>query len=153
MKFFKTKELILLPVLATFIQCSNPSTPGELSKIKDELNTAKSTIENLKSQIEPEGNLVHIVFFKTKPKADLAALGRAIKKLEGIEVVKDLQYGAFENLEDQRALSNYTMMMEMSFDNKSDYQTYQKHAIHLKLKEEVKSFLAAPPATYDYIKE
>ncbi len=151
------KKLVCIFTLLVWVACSNPGAntlvQEELTKVKTELATAKQNIESLKSQIEPEGELVHIVFFDLKADANADALTAEIKKLEGIEVVKDLQVGPFENLGDQRALSDYDMMMEMSFDNKSDYRTYQAHPIHLALKESAKAFLAAPPATYDYIKD
>lgn len=147
------KNIGIIILLLCLIGCSNSDNQKALKQMKEELSLAKSTIERLNSQIEPEGDLVHVVFFKTKPEADIVALGKEIEKLKAIEVIKDLQYGAFENLEDQRALSDYSMMLEMSFDNKVDYQTYQKHPIHLQLKENAKAFLAGPPATYDYMKK
>jgi len=147
------KKPLLFILLVGIISCSNPTVQEDLNKVQAELATAKSTIENLKSQIEPEGKLVHIVFFKLKTNVDLVALGNEIKKLEAIEVIKDLQFGFFENLDDTRALSDYDLMMEMSFDDKEAYKKYQAHPIHLALKENVKSFLAGPPATYDYLKK
>ena len=146
------KSFVPLIILLTTMSCSNKSLLKELKHTQDELTLAKATIESLNTQIEPEGKFVHIVFLKTKPDVDLVALAAEIKKLENIEVVKDLQYGAFEDLQDARAMSEYNFIMEMSFDHKADYQQYQKHPIHLRLKENTKSFVAAPPVTYDYLK-
>jgi len=147
------KNIGILILLTGFISCSNIVNQEELEKAKLELAAAKTTIENLKSQIEPEGDLVHVVLLKTKFSANLDALGSEIEKLRSIEVIKDLQYGAFENLGDKRALSDYSMMMEMSFDNEADYQIYQKHPLHLKLINNTKLLMAGPPATYDYMKK
>ncbi len=132
--------------------CSDQNLQTQVNQLKSDLETAQSTIENLQTQIEPEGDLVHVVFFKTKPDADLNALGAAIEKLASIKEVKDLQYGSFEDLGDARAL-DFDLMMEMSFDSEADYKIYQAHPVHLQLKEAVKSFLAGPPATYDYLKK
>jgi hypothetical protein len=145
------KSFILSIILLTSVGC-NTALQKELKNAQDELVLAKGTIETLNGQIEPEGKLVHFVFLKTKPDADLVALATEIKKLESIEIVKDLQYGAYQELHDIRALSNYTFVMEMSFDNEADYQLYQKHPIHLALKENTKAFLVGPPDTYDYLK-
>ena len=146
------KYLLFFPILI-FASCSDSAIKKELSKAKNELDAAKKTIENLKAQIEPEGNLVHVVFLKVKPNADQSALIAEIKKLKNIDEVMDLEFGPFENLGDARALSEYSMMMQMSFADSAAYQNYQKHPIHLALRENTKQFLAGPPATYDFIKK
>ena len=146
------KNLSLLIILSSFFSCSNSTLQNELKKVKDELAITKTTIETLKSQIDPEGKLVHVVFFKLKPDADLETMIAEVKKLEAIDEVKDLEVGYFENLGDDRALSEYSMMMEMSFDNVAAYEKYQKHPIHLALKENAKPLMAGPPATYDFMK-
>ncbi len=146
-------KCILFFSLFIFVSCADTATQDELAKVKSELETAKTKISELESNIEPEGDLVHVVFFKVKPDADEAALVTEIKKLEGIKEVMDLEVGPFEDLEDARALSEYSVMMEISFADEAAYQTYQKHPIHLTLKENVKAFLAGPPATYDFVKK
>lgn len=75
-----------------------------------------------------------------------------IKKLEAIEQVHEMQVGQFKDLGDQRALSDYELFLQMSFTDEAAYQTYQKHPIHLTLKEKAGAYLAGPPVTYDYIK-
>lgn len=145
-----TLSILLIFCLAS---CSNSALQKEMDKVKSELKLAKATIEDIKIQIEPEGKLVHFVFFKLKPDTDELALIEEIKKLESIEVVKDLQVGPFENLDDDRALDQFGLVMEMSFDNADTYKVYQTHPIHLALREKAKPFLAGPPATYDYIKK
>lgn len=142
-----------LMVLVLFTACSDASVQEELAKTQRELTTAKSEIEQLKMEIEPEGELVHIVFFKVKPGVDEAALTAEVKKLEAIKEVKDLEVGPFQDLGDARALSDYSMVMEMSFDNLEAYERYQVHPIHQALKENTKTFMAGPPATYDYMKK
>ena len=146
------RNLLYLILLSFLLGCSNGAIQEALHKAEEELAAAKNTIVELESQIEPEGQLVHIVFFQLKPEADQAALIAEIKKLEAIDVVKDLEVGPFEDLGDGRALSHYQIMMEMSFDDAAAYKRYQAHPIHLALKESSKAYLAGPPATYDYVK-
>ncbi len=136
-----------------FASCSDSALHDDIKKMKNELSEARANIETLKGQIEPEGSLVHVVMFKLKPDTDQAALIGEIKKLERIEQVKDLEVGGFEDLGDKRALSIYDMTMTMSFDSRADYETYQKHPIHLALKEYVTPMAAGAPATYDFIKK
>lgn len=146
------KYLFIFPLLI-FVSCSDSSLQKQLESTQNELQAAQATIENLQEQIEPEGDLVHVVFFKLKPDADQAVLLAEVKKMEGIKEIMDLEIGPFENLGDARALSEYSMMMQMSFADAAAYQTYQKHPLHLALKENVKPLMAGPPATYDFIKK
>ena len=144
------KYLNLL-LLITFFSCSNSAVQQELEKAKQQLVEAQAVIKNLEEQIEPEGDLVHIVLLKLKPDADQAALIVELKKMEGIKEVMELEVGPFEDLGDARALSDYNMIMQMSFKDQTAYETYQKHEIHLNLKESLGPYLAGPPATYDYM--
>lgn len=146
------KYLYFLSILF-FLSCSNNKLETDLANLQQELATANEKINQLQSQIEPEGELVHLVFFKIKPDADQTALVAEIKKLENIQEVMDLEVGPYENLGDTRALSDFTMLMQMSFANKAAYENYQKHPIHLALKENTGQFMAGPPATYDFIKK
>jgi len=41
----------------------------------------------------------------------------------------------------------------MSLKNEKAYQDYQKHPIHLALKENTKQYMAGPPVTYDFVKK
>ncbi len=133
--------------------CANNALQEEVATLKNNLQVAQEKITNLESQIEPEGELVHLVFFKVKPDADQAALVAEVKKLESIKEVMDLEIGPFEDLGDIRALSDYTMLMQMSFADKAAYERYQKHPIHLALKDNTGAFMAGPPATYDFVKK
>jgi len=135
-----------------FLSCSN-KLETDLANLQQELATATEKIKQLQSEIEPEGKLVHLVFFKISADADQSAFVAEIKKLEKIEGVMDLEVGPFEDLGDPRALATYTMLMQMSFADKKAYDRYQKHPIHLALKENIGQFMAGPPATYDFIKK
>ncbi len=136
-----------------FASCTNTAVQEELATTKAALNAAQAKITTLQNQIEPEGDLVHVVLFKLKPDADQAALLAEIKKLEAIEEMMDLEVGPFKNLGDARALSDYSMMMQMSFADTTAYQKYQQHPIHFALRENTLQYMAGPPATYDFIKQ
>lgn len=146
------KYLMFFIFLAGILSCQNTQAVEELEKVKSELNAANEKIESLKAQIEPEGELVHLVFLKVKEEVEMTKLISELKSLAAIEGLKDFELGPFQNLDDSRALSEYDLLMEMSFDNEAAYQKYQADPIHLALKEKLKSMLAGPPATYDYRK-
>ena len=73
--------------------------------------------------------------------------------MEAIKEVMDFEVGPFENLGDSRALSNYSILMQMSFATIAAYKRYQEHPLHSALKENTSPFLAGPPATYDFRKK
>ena len=149
----KMKYLLLIPALCMFIGCSNPQLEKEVEALKKELSEAEAAIVELNSQTTQEGELVHMVFLKVKPDTDQAALMDEMKKLAEIEGVQDFAVGPFENLGDARALSEYALVMEMSFADSAAYGVYQKHPTHLNLRENLGQYLAGPPATFDYIKK
>lgn len=95
--------------------------------------------------------LVHLVYFNLKPEANGKEFIEALKKMATIPVVKDLEVGHFKDLSDKRAMVDFEVIMQMAFDSEEDYKTYQAHPVHLELKKLATDFVAAPPATYDYI--
>jgi len=128
----------------------------ELDAAKNALATAEVALKKANKKIATLkqadiGKLVHVVFFKVKSDTDAEAVIAAIKKLQEIPEVQDLEVGTFEDMGDSRSLSDYNLVMEMTFDDKATYDKYQQHPIHLELKDGIGSFLAAPPATYDFI--
>lgn len=147
------KSHIFMLIFFFTVGCSNSAIQEELNKSKKELDAARLTIETLKDQIEPEGKLVHTLLFKLKSNEDAVALGIQLNKLKKIVVVKDLQFGLFVDLKDEFALSEYSMMLEMSFDNKADYYTYLDHPIHIAAQKAGAQYIASPPVSFDYIKQ
>ena len=147
-------RLLLFFSLITLLACTDTNKLQDaLVTTQQQLATAKEKIAQLETQIEPEGELVHLVFFKVKPDIDQAALVAEVKKLSNIKEVMDLEIGPFEDLGDERALGDYSMLMQMSFANKAAYEVYQKHPTHLALRENTMQFMAGPPATYDFMKK
>ncbi len=144
---------ILLFALLLLASCSDSAMKEELANAKEKIGALESELTELKAVQEKVAPLVHIVLFNLKPDADQAALITEIKKLEAIEEVQYLEVGPFENLGDDRALSDYELIMQMSFANHEAYQAYQKHPVHVELKETAKAYMGGPPATYDFVKE
>lgn len=144
---------ILLLTLLLLTSCSNAALEEELTATKEKLAALESELTSLKATGEEDSPLVHIVLFNLKAEADQTALIAEIKKLEAIDEVQDLEVGPFENLGDERALSDYELIMQMSFVNNAAYKAYQEHPIHLALKETAKDYMGGPPATYDFMKK
>jgi stress responsive alpha/beta barrel protein len=119
------------------------------------INSSKAyKTDSIQSEFQQFDNapLVHIVLLKVKENVDSKKLIEEIEKLNGIPGLINLEVGTFKDLGDTRALSAYSIIIQMRFENEKDYQTYQQHPIHLRLKENTKSYLASPPSTYDYWK-
>ena len=101
-------------------------------------------------EVIAEPGIRHIVLLDLKENANRDAVIKEIEKLSAIEQVKDLEFGAFKDLKDIRALSGYEVALSMYIANESDYRIYQDHPIHLGLKVALKDVLNAPPSTYDF---
>ena len=129
--------------------CSQKALEAELASTKKALSDAKTKL----TALETKGDLVHVVYFDLKETANISQFIIEIEKLREIEVIQSLEIGTFKDLGDQRALSEYELVMQMSFKDSAAYQIYQNHPIHLQLKATAKSVLAAPPATYDFVRE
>lgn len=146
MKYF----FLLLITLS--VACTDTAMQTELHLAQRQLVETQKALSELEAATAETGGLVHIVLFKLKPGADQDKMIAEIKKLEAIPVIQELEVGPFQNLGDTRALSEYAIIMEMSFQDSTAYQKYQAHPIHQALKENTLSLLGGPPATYDYIK-
>lgn len=148
----KIKLLIGLILTVLLVSCSNQKLEKELSAVQLKLKETEALLAAAKSNTDENYPLIHVVYFKLKPDADKTKLLEAIDKLKQIDVVHKLEVGTFEDLNDERALSDYQVVMQMAFANKAAYGTYQTHEIHLALKSVIKDMLAGPPVTYDYRK-
>ncbi|MEO0338154.1 MAG: Dabb family protein [Bacteroidota bacterium] len=142
-----------LGLVLLFLGCNDAAVQQELEVAKQELTKAQQQIDSLTQLVEPEGDLVHVVYFKLKSDVDQSAFIAEVKKMATIDGVMDLEIGPFEDLGDARALSAYSMMMQMSFVDKAAYEAYQQHPTHLALKENTQAMMAGPPATYDFFKK
>jgi len=151
----------LFPILFLFfilqIACRQSPDTSTVDQLKADLATAKAQAEQSAAKLANlqsvrDYPLVHVVYFDLKEGADATKFVKEIRKLEGIEVLKDLQVGHFADLKDPRALSQFELVMQMGFADQTAYQAYQTHPLHLALKESAKGYLAGPPVTYDYEK-
>ncbi len=159
------KRLILTLFIfsSLFTSCQQaPNMQADLDKLQAELQQKDAQLtalqKTLKEKIstEEEGSLVHLVFFKVKDDISVEDKTKLMEVLEGlaaIEVVKNLEVGNFEDLGDERALSDYDVVIQMDFSSAADYKKYQEDERHLQAKGALKPFLAGPPASYDFVAE
>ena len=147
------KSILLLITTLVILSCTQTVDQNGIKTIEKQLAAALEEIDRLNNDSPSEGKLVHMVFFKLKEGTDEAALTREIHTLASIDGLMDLQTGPFQDLGDERALAEHNWIIEMSFDDVEAYEHYQVHPTHLALKKKLKSWMANPPSTYDYLKK
>lgn len=139
-------------VCLIFSSCQQRDLRGQLEACQQELEKA-----NREASLEkPEPKLAHTVYLDFKDditKDDLEQLMTGIQTLGKIQGVFDLKIGTFKDLGDQRALSQYEVVLQMAFHDETSYRLYQKDSIHLAFKKSVGHLLSGPPATYDFTME
>ena len=144
----------LLPFF--FYACSpNTTLQEELKSAQSTINQQEEIIDSLQALLAPESKqkLVHVVYFRLKEdlaESDQKKLMDEMEKIEAIPVLSNLKIGKFQDLGDQRAMSDFSIVMQMDFDSEENYRRYQEHPIHLALKMAIGPFLGASPTTYDY---
>lgn len=99
---------------------------------------------------EPKNEITHLVFLDLKSETDIQEMIQEIEKMEAIAELAGLEVGTYKDLGDPRALSNFELIIYTEFKDSTDYLAYQKHPIHVKLREYLLPNLAGPPVTYDY---
>lgn len=102
----------------------------------------------------PAQILVHAVYFDlidSLPTAALDTFVQQLGQLRDIEEVRNFQLGRFQDVGDPRALSDYEWVILMSFADTIAYRAYQEHSIHLSVKAQIGKYLAAKPASYDFL--
>lgn len=133
------------------IQQQLETAETELAKATEALSHAQEEIKTLQST--NNASIIHTVYFKVKPdlsEKDISTFVGEVKKLSQIEVVKDLDVGTFLDVGDERAMSEYGIVMQIGFASEADMTTYQEHPIHLGLKDKLGQWLAGPPAVHDF---
>ena len=133
--------------------CHSKSCPiqEENERLREELKTCQN--ENTQVRYSSDSSLIHTVYFDLK--SDLNPEQKQffvneLKKLSKIKTIKEISIGAYEDLQDARALQEYDFSMVLRFNHLSEYQQYQTDSIHLQSKMNTKDLLAAPPRTYDF---
>lgn len=133
------------------IQEQLQTAEAELAKAKEALNQAQEEVMAL--QAADNVPIIHTVYFKIKEglsESDMNTFVDEVKNLAQIEVVKDLEVGTFLDVGDERALSEYGIVMQVGFAKEADMAIYQQHPIHLGLKDKLGQWLAGPPAVHDF---
>ena len=95
----------------------------------------------------------HLVFLNIKDslyKDSKKHLIDQINSLALIPYVRSFDVGSFYELDDKRAMREYELILDMSFDSEEDYEAYQESPEHLAVKSELKPSLQSPPLVYDY---
>lgn len=119
----------------------------------EKTNELNAAMQGRTERSEASGKLVHVVYFDLKP--DLTEKQKStffedINKLKKIKFLLDLKIGTLAKSGDARMLSDFEMMMQMSFNSLDELAQYQAHKVHLELKKKAGNYLAAPPRVYDY---
>jgi len=126
-------------------------------ELQTQLAEAQAQIALLQNQNKldnAEGNqLVHIVFLKLNDNTTIdqkKELIDAIEELHEVETLNQLVIGEIAETNDPRFISDDELVFYIWVNNMEDYEFYQKHELHLKLKEIAKNHLERAPAVYDF---
>ncbi|MBT8233849.1 MAG: Dabb family protein [Saprospiraceae bacterium] len=98
----------------------------------------------------PNVKIVHQVFFDLKSDVNENDFSNELKLLKDIKQISHFQIKKVIDLKDERAMSNYELLLIMYFKSHEDYLKYQKHPIHINMKKTMSGYLERPPKTYDY---
>lgn len=131
----------------------------EKVETKDVIGQVESKEIPETKKIEPEKKIetpkmVHLVFFDIKEDLSvkqLEFLEVEIKKLGKIETIKEFHFGEYEDVGDERTLTEREMVISMKFNNMDDFYSYQKDERHFAVKKVIQPFLEKLPMTYDYM--
>ncbi|MEX0274753.1 MAG: Dabb family protein [Flavobacteriaceae bacterium] len=135
-------------LLCSALSCTDRPTAHENARLKAQVDSLKTLMVSKHSG--EVSHLVHLVFFKTRNEVSAQTLATQLKRLKGIGEVEALSVGSFRDLGDPRAFGEYNLVVSMLFKDSTSYRLYQEHPLHLKIKEETRELLAAPPISYDY---
>lgn len=144
--------LYIISFLGMGCKEARPDLSPQLAEAQAQLSEQEVVIAELEKGYENQ--LVHTVYFKLKEnisEEEKTAMLVEIEKLRNIEVVNNLEVGIFKELGDERALSEYEIMFQITLDNEEEYHIYQAHEIHQNLKKEAAKYLGAPPVTHDFM--
>lgn len=146
------KQLFILS-LFLLISCKSDVTPDDsrFDELQARVDSMSMMLDSFNSNVP--GHLVHQVFLDTKAGIDQDEFLSVIRTLKHIPEVRHLRIGSFKDLNDDRALKNYELIMEMNFENSDAYESYQNNQIHLDMKTSLAKYLERPPMTFDFIIE
>jgi len=115
---------------------------GSLSTVAQNRTSASSDRSN---------QLVHMVFFKPKSEAAKQRLIKSLETFRTIDVIRNVQIGLGEDTNNPKGfLSDYSVVLQLTFANLAKFRVYEKHPVHLASIEATKDLMASPPMGYDY---
>ena len=147
--------LLLLPLLFFLTACQqqvDPQLQEELSGVRIRLQEMEAEVEQLRAG-PGKGQLAHIVFLHLQEglsEEETGQLVAEIRKLGALDMVKNLEIGRIADTGDDRFISDHGLAFQMTFENLEVYRTYQEHPEHQAIRDNLKPYLAGPPAVYDY---
>ncbi len=150
---------ILFTVILVFLFSCGPDNDAEIEILQEKLREKTSEIDELNQALEAEGlfargKLLHLVYFNLKNDLEREMYDQflnEVNRLKSITVVKNLVYGEHEDVGDIRSMKDFEIVMQLTFDDVSSLDEYQKDPIHLDVKDKVGPYLEGPPVVYDFI--
>ncbi len=146
----KNTVYIFLAILS-LAGCQNANDTN-LAAMQEELKAAQATIDSL-SNAEQTG-ILHTIYLTTKPDIsdeDKTQFLEMVKSLGNIQQVKDIEVAERLNVGDEeRALKQYNVVLQIRFDNLEDLRIYDKDEYHAQVRGQLKEYLVGPPASFDF---
>lgn len=143
------KISIYLLLLSIFISCKQPDVQNQIQTLQSESLEDKKSAYDSNDQNE-EHLFHHLVFLNIKANIDTSILVQELQKLAEIDDVKNFNVNLYKDMKDERALSDYGIMMKMSFIDQDAYERYQVDSLHQNMIMSTKQYMAGPPVSYDY---
>lgn len=105
------------------------------------------------SQQHSKNSIHHVVYLSINSTAydqQESEIMDRLSLLGDIAQVQSFHIGTFTDLQDQRALSDYELVLYMQFADTLAYQQYNQDSTHLAVRKYLAPMLDMPPRTYDY---
>lgn len=106
--------------------------------------------------INQKGQLVHTVILDLKDdilEEDRIFFVEQLKSLGSIKETHGLFVASYVLTNDDRAKTDYDVILQMTFNSEEDLFTYANNQHHLDIRATIKDFLAKKPIVYDYLVE
>jgi len=148
------KRGIYIIIAFLLFSCNIKNVQQELNNVRNDFEKVSQELENCK-QVKLDNYLIHQVYFKLKDNIsneDKILFIKGLEKLNSIEVVENIIVEEREDVGDEsRALTQFDVLMQLTFENKAALDIYSNHTYHQEIKKEIGGFLAAPPMTFDFV--
>lgn len=117
---------------------------------------ATCTKIDLRDSHYEKGQIVHTVIFNLND--DITDVDRnyfidQLKSLSKVRETKDLFVASYTLTNDERAKSNYDIILQMKFSSTADLYAYSNHEFHLDIRSKIAHLVAEKPLVYDYMVE